>query len=214
VEAPETAATCRQCGAELPVGSAFCNRCGASQSETAERPAQPFAAPPSPAPPPPEATIWTGRYALKSVAHVWLLWFAWIVGVLLVYWRFVGKWPDARNWQILAAVALVPGLWPLGRALYAKLTLRYRLTNHRLFTESGLLARQHDELELIRVDDVSVHQNVVQRVFDVGTVMVVSTDSSSPRLSIRGVEHPIELKERIRGEVRARRARTTFLESL
>jgi hypothetical protein len=68
----------------------------------------------------------------------------------------------------VAVVALLPAAWSLGLALVRKVTLRYRLTNYRLFTQRGLLARDNDEIELIRVDDVSVHQNVLQRVFDVG----------------------------------------------
>ena len=115
---------------------------------------------------------------------------------------------------LAAAVALAPGAWALGAALLRRWTLHYRLTTHRLFTERGLLRRRHDELELIRVDDVSVRQNLLQRWLGVGTVTVVSTDSSNPRLEIEGIEDPLALKEQIRRPVRTLRARTTFLETL
>lgn len=203
---------CHQCSTEIPDGSGFCNRCGAGQEAGA--PAKPFAAA-SAAPPgqPSEQTLWTGRYSFKDAAHLWILSAVWIALVLWLYLRFV-QVPTQKSNLIAFAVALVPVVLVLGQALVRKLSLRYRLTNHRLFTVRGLLARQHDELELIRVDDVSVRQNLLQRVFDVGTVTVLSTDSSNPVLAIQGVERPLELKERIRGEVRARRARTTFLETL
>ena len=200
---------CRQCSAELPEGSAFCNRCGASQTQ--ERPAHPF--PAGSAAQPAEETLWTGRYALKSASHLWILAALWPGAVAVAWWNLPGT--PSRNARLGAlALAFAPLAVVLLQGLARKLALRYRLSNYRLFTERGILSRQHDELELIRVDDVSVRQNLLQRWFGVGTVTVLSTDASNPRLEMQGIERPLELKELIRAQVRARRARTTFLESL
>lgn len=207
---------CRQCSAELPEGSAFCNRCGAPQGDA--RPATAPAAVPEAAAKgsralPPEEPLWNGRYSLRAAAHLWILSVAWIALVVWIYLRYVETSSKKLNLTV-AAVALLPGVWALLLALYRKATLRYRLTNHRLFTERGLIGRDHDEIELIRVDDVAVHQNVLQRVFDVGTVTIVSTDPSSPRLLMEGIQSPLSVKEEIRNQVRARRSRATFLETI
>jgi len=199
---------CRQCAAELPAGSAFCNRCGASQSEEPRSavPAGGGGAQPA------EEELWTGRYSPKAAVHLWILAALWAVVLVLVYLRFRAG-AGVADWVVPAA-ALLPGLVVLARTLLRRFTLRYRLTNHRLFTDRGLLRRDHDELELIRVDDVSVRQNVLQRLFEVGTVRVLSTDASSPELLIEGIARPLRVKELLREQVRARRARTTFFESL
>lgn len=204
---------CRQCSAELPAGSEFCNRCGASQAE--ERPARPFpTAQPAALPATqPEETLWSGRYALKSMAHLWLLAGLWLLVVVVAYFQLPGT-PSAGGKWLALGLGLLPALLVLVLGLVRKLTLHYRLSNHRLFTVRGLFSRQHDELELIRVDDVSVRQNLLQRWCGVGAVTVLSTDASNPRLEIQGIERPLELKELIRAQVRARRARTTFLENL
>lgn len=201
---------CRQCSAELPPGSAFCNRCGASQLDEQQSGAFPAA---SAGAHPPEEQLWAGRYSLKAAMHLWILSALWALLVLGLYLRFVGTRTE-RGDLVVLTIALVPGLLALGRTLVRRLTLRYRLTNHRLFTERGLVSRHHDELELIRVDDVSVRQNVLQRLFGVGTIRVLSTDASSPELVMEGIARPLEVKEQLRLQVRARRARTTFLESL
>jgi len=138
------------------------------------------------------------------------LWGALALGL---YLRFAEN-PSGTFNLIALALAVLPGFFQLGRGLLRHLGTRYRLTNHRLFIQRGLFTRVHDELELIRVDDVSVRQNLLQRPFDVGTVIVLSTDATSPVLEIAGVARPLELKELIRAQVRARRARTTFLETL
>lgn len=205
---------CRQCSAELPEGSAFCNRCGASQAE--EHAPGPFSAAPFSAAPSAvvaEETLWSGRYSLKAVAHLWILAGLWMLAIFAAWLNLPGE-PSTSGNGIALAAALLPALVVLAQGTWRKLALRYRLSNHRLFTVHGVLARRHDELELIRVDDVSVHQNFLQRWFGVGTVTVLSTDASNPRLEMQGIVGPLELKELIRAQVRARRARTTFLESL
>lgn len=200
---------CRQCSAELPAGSEFCNRCGVSQAE--ERPARPF--PATQAATQPEETLWSGRYALKSMAHLWFLAGLWLLVVAVAYFQLPGTPSPGGQWLALG-LGLLPAMLVLVLGLVRKLTLHYRLSNYRLFTVRGLFSRQHDELELIRVDDVSVRQNLLQRWFGVGAVTVLSTDASNPRLEIQGIERPLELKELIRAQVRARRSRTTFLENL
>jgi uncharacterized membrane protein YdbT with pleckstrin-like domain len=99
--------------------------------------------------------------------------------------------------------------------LAGKLATRYRLTNYRLFKETGILSREIIEIELFRVDDVSVRQNLLQRIFNVGTITVIAPhDQIEPRLELMGIENPIEVKEMIRSSVRHRRQGSLNVENL
>jgi len=96
-----------------------------------------------------------------------------------------------------------------------KLSTRYRLTTHRIFKETGILSRDLNEIELVRVDDVAVHQNVIQRIFNVGVVTVIAPhDQTEPRLELVGIENPIEVKEMIRNHVRLRRKGSLNVENI
>jgi uncharacterized membrane protein YdbT with pleckstrin-like domain len=81
----------------------------------------------------------------------------------------------------------------------------YRLTNERLLVRSGWIAKSVQELELYRVQDVAMSQGILQRIFGVGSVSVVSIDKTTPRLSIKGIADPEAIKEQIRKTYRGAR---------
>jgi len=201
---------CSKCSAKLPPGSAFCNRCGVGQVDESMSGAVRLVTAGAPVP---EQSLWKGRYSLRAATHLWLLSALWMGGVIAAYLRFVGTRTQLYD-EIALAAGLVPGVLALFSTMLRGLSLRYKLTNHRLFTERGILSRQHDELELIRVDDISVSQTILQRMFGVGVVRLMSTDPSSPELVMEGIAHPLEVKELLRSQVQARRSRTTFMETL
>ena len=92
---------------------------------------------------------------------------------------------------------------------------RYRLSEDRLFCETGLLNIKSDEVLLYRVRDLQLNMSLGQRIFGVGTVCVVSSDKSVPHLDLKNVKHPREVKELIHKNVEEakdkRRMRTTEL---
>ena len=92
---------------------------------------------------------------------------------------------------------------------------QYRLSEDRLFCETGLLNTQEDEVLLYRVRDLELNISLGQRIFGVGSVMVHSSDQSIPHLELKNVKQPREVKELIHRSVEEakdkRRMRTTEL---
>jgi membrane protein YdbS with pleckstrin-like domain len=84
---------------------------------------------------------------------------------------------------------------------------RYRLTNQRLFARKGWLSRQVQELELYRVQDVALHQTMLDRLFGIGTIDVIANDPTTPRLTLPGIKSPDAVKEDIRNAYRTSRRR-------
>ena len=92
---------------------------------------------------------------------------------------------------------------------------RYRLSEDRLFCETGFLNVKSDEVLLYRVRDLRLTMSLGQRIFGVGTVCVVSSDKSMPHLDLKNVKDPRAVKELIHKNVEAakdkRRIRATEL---
>ena len=68
----------------------------------------------------------------------------------------------------------------------------YSLSDDRLFVDKGLVRLQSDEILLYRVRDLSVSQTLGQRV---GSIIVQSSDKTSPVLEIRNIKTPFDVKE-------------------
>jgi uncharacterized membrane protein YdbT with pleckstrin-like domain len=126
-----------------------------------------------------------------------------IIGGLVYIWQQ----QETEHWRsllwVLAAVLLVVlGLWLLASVLKTKLTLKYRLTTERLIIERGFLSKRTEELDLLRVDEATVHQGLFDRLANVGNIVIASTEPTDPLHIVVGVEQPVELKERIRQQAR------------
>ncbi len=81
----------------------------------------------------------------------------------------------------------------------------YTLTTQRLRVRTGLIVKHEAEVELYRVTDSRVVQTFFQRIIGIGTIVVVSNDSFSPRLDLRAVPRAFALREEIRNRVESRR---------
>ena len=63
----------------------------------------------------------------------------------------------------------------------------------------GILRQRTDRIELIDIDDVVSVQTIVDRIFDVGTVRVLSSDRSNPVLELKGMSDLRQMAEMIDG---------------
>ena len=78
---------------------------------------------------------------------------------------------------------------------------RYALSEDRLFLSQGFLNIKDDEILLYRVRDIDTSRNLWQRLFGVGTVVVMSSDKSMPSLVLKNIKNPVDVKELIHEQV-------------
>ena len=79
--------------------------------------------------------------------------------------------------------------------------VRYRLTAQRLEVERGILGRRFESIDLWRVRDVVLEQNLIERVRGVGRITVLSTDQVEPELLVGPVAGAKPLYDRMRDAV-------------
>jgi len=78
---------------------------------------------------------------------------------------------------------------------------KYTLTEDRIFVETGLLNTALEEVLLYRVRDIGMKISIGQRIFGVGTVILVSSDKTAPKLELKNIRSPRIVKEQIHQQV-------------
>jgi membrane protein YdbS with pleckstrin-like domain len=162
--------------------------------------------------PPAEEELWTGGYSPKAMYGAWVgAAVATIAGLVAVF--VFGN--DPLGWLIFGiALALLWGGLLLSLAV-RRLSVKYRLTNQRLFHEKGILRRVTDRVEVIDIDDVTVEQGIIERMLAVGTIRVTSSDRTNPELQMPGIDDVKTVADKIDRARRAERERRgLFIESV
>lgn len=78
---------------------------------------------------------------------------------------------------------------------------RYMLSEDRLFLSKGFLNVKDDEILLYRVRDIATSRSLLQRIFGVGTVTVLSSDKTCPTLVMKNIRNSIAVKETLHKRV-------------
>ncbi len=202
-EVAENVVICHSCGARIEpeAGSDTTPEAGASEAQSA----QPAKAPAGG----PGASVESGggdhrppwKYSIKDMRIIWINMFLFTLAMVgLGYWlssiRDSGQWPQWLDWvtrPIFWAVMLgIPGLlwlYQLCKLIYRS-TIRYDLDQSRLIHKEGIFIYKTNVIELIRIDDMSATQNLVERFIcgGIGKVRVHSEDPTDPVLILRGLE--------------------------
>ena len=154
----------------------------------------------------PEEELWSGTYCGKAMIGWWV-----VGGFASVLLLAGGIWLWSVWWYGgVAALVAIPCLWVYVYLLmfFRKMDVRYRLTTHRFFHESGILRRKQDLIEVIDIDDITCDQSLLERFVGVGSIHISSSDKSHPELTIHGIEDAkqvSETMERARHDERRRR---------
>ena len=111
--------------------------------------------------------------------------------VLKDYW-----WP----WYVITGLVVVGLLLMVIPVLVVK-QFRYRISNHRIDFERGLLGKKIDTMELWHVDDIKFEQSFFNRLMGVGKITVMSDDQTTPSLELKGLPNPRPLFDALKQRI-------------
>ncbi|MEO1496126.1 MAG: PH domain-containing protein [Planctomycetota bacterium] len=159
-----------------------------------------------------EDELWEGSYSHKAMIGVW---FGGAVTTLLAITIAAVSGATAGAWGYVLLGILVGWAILAGLYFYRRYSVHYRLTDQRMIHEAGLLWRTVDRVELIDVDDVTYRQGPVERALGVGTILVTSSDRTTPELSLPGIDDVREIADMIDDARRKeRRSRGLHIEAV
>jgi hypothetical protein len=74
----------------------------------------------------------------------------------------------------------------------------YILTNERIRITKGIVGRDMDNYELIRLQDIDLTQGLTERLLNIGDIHLRGHDPSTPEVVLRNISKPEEVYEIIR----------------
>jgi uncharacterized membrane protein YdbT with pleckstrin-like domain len=101
---------------------------------------------------------------------------------------------------------VLPLLFSLGRYLQTRFT-KYEVTTERLRITRGILSTRMEETELYRVRDTTLEQPFFLRLFSLSSIVLRSTDLSTPGVTLEAIPNGRVLRENLRGAVEKMRAK-------
>ncbi len=92
----------------------------------------------------------------------------------------------------------------LVRFLKTKFT-KYEISEERIIETTGVFSRSTDETELYRVKDIRLEEPFFLRMFGLSTILLVTSDKTSPIITLSGVKEGNNLRKTLRDAVEVRR---------
>lgn len=181
----------------------------------------------TPTPPPPEETVWNGSPSQWLNANTYLLAIVEAVVLLgIAVYLQAGSLPSSLDFLaanrgtalLVALVLLIVPLYTAVRAYLLTSSIKYQVTTERIISTTGVFSTKTNNLELYRVDDLQVAQPFSLRLLGLGNIDVLTSDRTTPEMTLTGITHSQELRDKMRKYVEAcrdrKRTRVLDLEQL
>jgi membrane protein YdbS with pleckstrin-like domain len=114
--------------------------------------------------------------------------------VLLVLW----KAPSWTNYPILI-LALIPGLWLLGRFVRWR-SYVVALTSTRILVRQGIMGRDTVQLRLQRITEVNIRQELIERVLGTGS-LIIDVQGEDDSLTLEYMRKPAVVQRVINSQI-------------
>jgi uncharacterized membrane protein YdbT with pleckstrin-like domain len=101
---------------------------------------------------------------------------------------------------MLAALAIIPAIGALVKFLTVRST-RISVTTERITTTVGIFSRRRWDMELYRVKDTMLHEPFLLRLVRRANIQIISSDRSSPSITLPAIPNAEWLRQQIRSNV-------------
>ncbi|HEX6941584.1 MAG TPA: PH domain-containing protein [Gemmatimonadaceae bacterium] len=139
-----------------------------------------------------ESQIWTGSPSQWLNAG-WYITCLLGVGVLFTVAALTGQ-------PLLAGLAIIPAIAALVKFLTVRST-RIDVTTERITTTVGIFSRRKWDMELYRVKDTMLHEPFLLRLVRRANIQIISSDRSSPSITLPALPNAEWLRQQIRSNV-------------
>jgi hypothetical protein len=90
---------------------------------------------------------------------------------------------------------------------FLSLSTHYTITTERVRIVEGILGKEREDIELVRIQDVDQKQGASERMLNLGDIHIRSHDPSNPEVILNNISNPQEVHEILRRAMLSARKR-------
>jgi uncharacterized membrane protein YdbT with pleckstrin-like domain len=157
-----------------------------------------------------EEILWTGRSSQVLNAWTYLLSLVLAVAGLVLMFLLAKKLSPGmlRSASLFMVGGLLAVIALLALRVWARVRFRtFQITTERVHVITGIFSRRIDDLELYRVKDITVLEPLGLRMLGRASIVLNTSDRSTPTVVIQAVPEAEKLRDLIRTHVEACRQR-------
>jgi len=156
----------------------------------------------------PESTVWQGTPSQLINLSQYLLWGLIFVVLLVSGVTLLKAMQPVTTAAVVFFCVVVAIPWLVAGWKWLIVTnTRYELTTQRLRIRTGVFNRHLEELELYRVRDYKLEQPFLLRLISLSTIILQTSDKSTPVVVLRAIRRGDTLREQMRTYVEEARMR-------
>jgi len=113
----------------------------------------------------------------------------------------IGVWHKAPGWTNypIIIIALIPGLWLLGRVVRWR-SYVVALTSTRILVREGIIGRDTVQLRLQRITEVNIRQRLIERVLGTGS-LIIDVQGEDDSLTLEYMRKPAIVQRVINSQI-------------
>ncbi len=94
---------------------------------------------------------------------------------------------------------IVAGGFVIGWGFWRRSSTEMAVTNKRILVKVGMVSRNTTEIMLAKIESVAVHQAILGRIFNSGTIIVRGTGGTPEPFS--RINHPLEFRRKVQEQL-------------
>jgi uncharacterized membrane protein YdbT with pleckstrin-like domain len=148
-----------------------------------------------------EELIWHGRPSWRSEMSFYLKWA--VLGLVPLAVILVARAISSADWPLWIGVAVFVLVLLLAALIgfLRRYFTQYTITNRRITIRRGILSKNEQTAHIDRLQNVTIHQSLFDRVFQVGLVdFDTAGGDADANLRFYGINDPHDLRDRIATE--------------
>jgi len=124
-----------------------------------------------------------------------------VAGVAMAWYGSINPQTSGHYLVIAGVALLIASNLMLAWSVLRIRCQRYKITRKLIEREQGIIFKRVDALDLSRVKDVELSQNLIERIFNIGTILVFSSDRTDPVMRIEAIPNARLVYEKMRDAV-------------